>query len=104
MQFIPIRFIFTNKLSEDDKLLLAFDSFVLSEATGRDISFGKIIHGDDHSPLKVRTAARCSEVRTCIEKIAALLSSPRHKPEWRRWPLVLMASGSRHSATTKPRG
>jgi predicted RecB family nuclease len=77
MQFIPIRFIFTNKLSEDDKLLLAFDTFVLSEATGREIRFGKIIHGDDHSPLKVKTAARYGEVRKCLEKIAALLSSPR---------------------------
>jgi predicted RecB family nuclease len=88
-QFIPIRFIFTNKLSEDDKLLLAFDTFVLSEATGREISFGKIIHGDDHSTLRVKTAALSGEVRKYIERIAALLSSPtppdlvlnRHCPE-----------------------
>jgi predicted RecB family nuclease len=75
-QFIPVRFIFTNKLGEDDKLLLAFDTFVLSEVTGREISFGKIIHGDDHSALKVKTAALSGEVRKCIERIAALLSSP----------------------------
>jgi hypothetical protein len=30
-QFIPIRFIFTNKLTRDDKLLLAFDALVLAE-------------------------------------------------------------------------
>ena len=30
-QFIPIRFIFTNKLTRDDKLLLAFDVLVLAE-------------------------------------------------------------------------
>lgn len=75
-QFMPIRFIFTNKLGEDDKLLLAFDTFVLSEVTGREISFGKIIHGDDHSALKVKTAALSGEVRKCIERVAALLSSP----------------------------
>jgi predicted RecB family nuclease len=75
-QFIPIRFIFTNKLSEDDKLLLAFDTFVLSEAMEREISFGKIIHGDDHSALKVKAAALSGEVRKCIDRIAALLSSP----------------------------
>ena len=75
-QFIPIRFIFTNKLGEDDKLLLAFDTFVLSEVTGREISFGKIIHGDDHSALKVKTAALSGEVRNCTERIAALVSSP----------------------------
>jgi predicted RecB family nuclease len=73
----PIRFIFTNKLSEDDKLLLAFDAFVLSEAMGREVSFGKIIHGDDRRALKVKTAAISGEVRKCIERIAALLSSPK---------------------------
>lgn len=34
-QFIPVRFIFTNKLNRYDKLLLAFDAHVLSEALGR---------------------------------------------------------------------
>ena len=57
-------------------MLLAFDVFVLSEATRREISFGKIIHGDDHSALKVKTAALYGEVRHCIERIATLLSSP----------------------------
>ena len=45
-QFIPIRFSFCNKLIKDDKLLLAFDAFVLAQALGRDIATGKIIHGD----------------------------------------------------------
>ncbi len=35
-QFIPIRFIFRNKLTKDDKLLLAFDALVLSQALGRE--------------------------------------------------------------------
>lgn len=47
-QFIPIRFIFTNKLTKDDRLLLAFDAFVLSEALGREIAVGQIIHGEHH--------------------------------------------------------
>src|SRR5713226_2243895 len=75
-QFIPIRYIFTNKLSDDDKLLLAFDALVFSEATGREVSFGKIIHGDDHSEGKVKTAALAGEVRKCVERIATLLSRP----------------------------
>ena len=56
-QFIPIRFVFTNKLGKDEKLLLAFDAFVLSEILGREISLGKIIHGDNQSTLKVKTRA-----------------------------------------------
>ncbi len=34
-QFVPIRFIYRNKLTKDDKLLLAFDAFVLSESRHR---------------------------------------------------------------------
>ena len=75
-QIIPIRFVFTNKLGTDDKLLLAFDAFVLSESLGRAIAVGKIIHGDDHATLTVKTAALAGEVRKRLEKIAALLSSP----------------------------
>jgi predicted RecB family nuclease len=75
-QFIPTRFIVTNKLSVNEKLLLAFDTYVLSEATGQDISFGKIIHGDDHNALKVNTAALSGEVQRRIGRIAVLLASP----------------------------
>ncbi len=89
-QFVPIRFVFRNKLTQEDRLLLAFDALVLSQALGREVSLGKIIHGDDHATLKVKTGARTAEsartlvpskglaveVRKRIEKITALLSSP----------------------------
>jgi hypothetical protein len=51
VQFIPIRFTFFNKLTKDDRLLVAFDALVLSEVLGRDVSLGKIIHGDNHACL-----------------------------------------------------
>jgi predicted RecB family nuclease len=75
-RFIPIRFVFTNKLSKDDKLLLAFDAFVLSKSLGREVSIGKIVHGDDHATLKLKISAMISEVRKRLERIAALLSNP----------------------------
>jgi predicted RecB family nuclease len=75
-QFVPIRFVFRNKLTKDDRLLLAFDALVLSQALGREVSLGKIIHGDDHATLKVKTSALASGVRKRLEKTAALLSSP----------------------------
>ena len=75
-QFIPIRFLFTNKLGKDEKLLLAFDAFVLSGTLGREVGLGKIIHGDEHATLKVKTSALAGEVRKRLEKIAALLSNP----------------------------
>ncbi|HKW28713.1 MAG TPA: hypothetical protein VJT54_05225 [Verrucomicrobiae bacterium] len=74
-QFTPIRFIYRNKLAKDDKLLLAFDAFVLSETLGHDVTPGKIVHSDDHVTLKIRTSVLFGEVRKRIEKITTLLSS-----------------------------
>jgi hypothetical protein len=75
-QFIPIRFVFTNKLGEDDKLVLAFDAFVLSRSLGFEIRLGKIVHGDDHVALNVKTSALTGEVRKWLESIAMLFSNP----------------------------
>ncbi len=88
-QFMPTRFVFTNKLTKDDRLRLAFDTLVLSEVLGREVSLGRIIHGDKRAALQVKTSGLVSEVRNRTEKIAALLSrsSPpelvlnRHCPE-----------------------
>jgi predicted RecB family nuclease len=75
-QFIPIHFVFTNKLGKNEKLLLALDAFILSETLGYEISHGKIIHGDGHAILKVKTSAITDKVWKRVENIAALLSSP----------------------------
>jgi predicted RecB family nuclease len=74
-QFIPIRFIFTNKLTHHDKLLLGFDVFALSEMLGGEIGLGKIIHGDNQITLKVKTAPLTREVRKLTEKIVTVLSN-----------------------------
>src|SRR6516225_7013530 len=75
-QFIPIRFVFTNKLSKDDKLLLAFDAFALSKSLGREVRIGRIVHGDEQTTLKVKTSAMSSDVRKRGERIPTLLSNP----------------------------
>lgn len=75
-QFVPIRFIYRNKLTKDDKLLLAWDAHMLSETTGRPVSHGKIIHGDDHATLKVKTAALAAVLRKHLDKATTLLASP----------------------------
>ncbi|MBE0545874.1 MAG: IS66 family transposase [Verrucomicrobia bacterium] len=70
-QFIPIRFIFRNKLTKDDKLMMAFDALVLSELLGREIAIGQIIHGDDrHCPR----SSRGNEAQTEESEIANLKS------------------------------
>ncbi len=74
-QFIPIRFIFTNKLTRDDRLLLAFDALVLSETLGREVGLGKIIHGEECATLEMKAGALAGEVRKLTGKVGALLSS-----------------------------
>jgi len=75
-KFIPIRYVFTNKISRDEKLLLAFDASVLSEVLGHKVGIGKIIHGDDRVTLKVKASALAGEVLKITGKIATLLSQP----------------------------
>ena len=75
-QFVPIRFVWRNKLHRDDKLLLAFDALALAETLGRKVLQGQIIHGDDQAPFRVKLPALVNVVRKLIEKIAALLPNP----------------------------
>jgi predicted RecB family nuclease len=74
-QFIPIRFVFTNKLTRDDKLLLAFDALVLSGVAGTEVAVGRIIHGEGQVASKVMTSALVADVRTSTDRITALLSA-----------------------------
>jgi predicted RecB family nuclease len=74
-QFVPYRFEFANKLTKIHKLSLAFDALVLSEAVGREVSLGKIIHGDNHSTLTVKLLSLVSEVKKRIKDITALLAN-----------------------------
>lgn len=75
-QFIPTRFISANKISRHDRLLLAFDAFVISETLDREVDLGKIIHGDHRVTLKVPTTELNCEVQKITARIAKLLSSP----------------------------
>ena len=74
--FIAIRFVPTNKVSKDARLLLAFDALALSEMVGQEVNLGKFIHGDNHATLNVRISALALQVRDRITKITALLSNP----------------------------
>jgi predicted RecB family nuclease len=73
--FIPIRFIFPNKLTTDDKLLLGFDAFALSSVLGRTVDTGKIIHGEDRTVSKVKVSGLRSRIGKAIEKLTTLLAT-----------------------------
>jgi len=74
-QFIPIRFMPFNKLTKDDRLLVAFDALALSAVLKREVKLGKIIHGDDQVTLKVKIPGVLSQARKLIEKMSRLLAS-----------------------------
>ena len=75
VQFIPIRFIFTNKLTKDDKLILGFDAFVLSKMLKKEVSRGKIIHSIGYSAVKAKISVLTGEVCKLIGKIEKLITS-----------------------------
>jgi predicted RecB family nuclease len=74
-RFVPVRFAFMNKLDKDEKLTMGFDVLLLSKTLGREVSLGKIIHGDETVAVTVKTSAVAGEVRKCVEKIVGLLSN-----------------------------
>jgi len=74
-QLVPIRFFPNNKLGSEDKLRLGFDALALSEMLGRKIDLGRIVHGADKVPAKVKTHALVGEVGKLTGKAVALLSS-----------------------------
>jgi predicted RecB family nuclease len=73
-RFIPFRFIFTNNLSKDDKLLVAYDAFVLSEMLSREVDKGMLIHGTNCSRVKVKASSLRGTVRKLTSKVEALLA------------------------------
>ena len=75
-RYSPVRFVPYNRLGKDAKLLLAFDALALTEVLGEKVSFGRIIHGDDYTMLKVRIPAQAGEVQKNLEEMTTLLSSP----------------------------
>jgi predicted RecB family nuclease len=88
-RFVPIRFVANNKLTKLDKLLVAFDAHILAETFKREITHGKIIHGDGFSTLKVKTSVLVGEMRKIVGTIRALMTGDitpdlilnRHCPE-----------------------
>jgi predicted RecB family nuclease len=74
-QYIPLRFIFRNNLSIEDKLLLGFDAIVLSGIIGHNVSYGKIVHGDGCRISRVKIPNLSGKVRKRLDNIIILLSS-----------------------------
>jgi predicted RecB family nuclease len=75
IQFIPYHFAFENQLTKNDALSLAFDALVLSKTLGREVSLGKIVHGDGFATRKVKLPSLRNQVQKRLNGITALLAA-----------------------------
>ena len=73
-EFIPIRHVVSNKLTADDKLIVAFDAFVLSERLGKIPSRGRLVHGNARSSFNFALPKLISRVPSVITLIETILS------------------------------
>jgi predicted RecB family nuclease len=73
-----MRFVPGEKVTKQDKLLLAFDALVLWTVTGQAPLFGKIIHGREQATAKVEMAGLLDMAKTIVGKIA--VQQARHTP------------------------
>jgi predicted RecB family nuclease len=69
--YVPIRFVPNEKISANDKLLLAFDALLLSHAGSNTPRIGKLIHGREYATVTVPLTALYGKVRSAITSIAA---------------------------------
>lgn len=72
---VPFRFCSGEKLSNTDKLLLAFDAFAFSQATGMTPPVGELISGQQLRSSRVALAPLYAKVGSILEAGTAILSS-----------------------------
>jgi predicted RecB family nuclease len=102
-QFLPIRFVAANKLSQIDKLTAGFEALALSKALGTKVGIAKIIFGDKGTTFKLKVLALSRVVNKIIDQIANVLSSssPPNLILNRHCPECIFKSRCRNKATEK---
>lgn len=78
--YLPIRFVPREKVTSQDKLLLAFDALVLGAVSARQPASGKIIHGVDQKVMKVNLSDLVGKAKTIVGKIAAQQANTSSPP------------------------
>jgi predicted RecB family nuclease len=67
--YIPIRFALNEKLTKTDKLLLAFDAFILYRVLGEMPEVGRIIHGSNYKTVTVKLAGLVPEIPSILRSL-----------------------------------
>jgi predicted RecB family nuclease len=74
--FTPIRFFPNNKITKQDKLLLAFDALILATVSGMVPHVGKIMHGKNHRVIRIELASLLENTKTVVDKITTQQKNP----------------------------
>ena len=78
--FIPIRFVAKEKITALDKLLVAFDAFVLFTVSGRIPLFGKIIYGSEQKPVRIKLDRLMKATEAIVARITAQQATSTEPP------------------------
>lgn len=68
--YTPVRFVPSEKVSTDDKLLLAFDAIAFSKAYGKLPRAGRIIHGGSHAIANISVSALIGRIQRVLKVIS----------------------------------
>lgn len=71
IDYIPIRFVPAEKITIQDKLLLAFDALAIYSACSKMPPFGKITYGSKQVTIEVQLDALIETTRALVERIAS---------------------------------
>ncbi|MFM0366319.1 TM0106 family RecB-like putative nuclease [Paraburkholderia sediminicola] len=74
-QFLPFRFSYKDEIGVQDRLLLAFDAFVLSRRLRLPIKFGRFVYGDHYTTKKISLSLLTKRVSRNLRAIRVLLAS-----------------------------
>lgn len=78
--YMPVLFTPKEKLSKNDKLLITFDSLILSGLQAHLPQYGKIIHGKNYKTTKVKIENQCNRVKTILGDIKRKLCVAEGSP------------------------
>jgi predicted RecB family nuclease len=75
--YAPVLFVRNEKITHEDKLLLAFNALVLSALQGQHPAVAKIVHGTGHKILRVKLEPFLAQARKVLGEIRASQAEPR---------------------------
>jgi predicted RecB family nuclease len=78
--YAPTRFTPNERITKDDKLLLAFDALILSSVTGQRPSFGRLVHGSSYKSIRIKMADLLDSAKELVGRIS-LLGAANHSPD-----------------------